>query len=530
MKKSYYLLILFLVANSLAFSQPYIYKSVITKYGWTIENDSTYSYENYTDIYKINLATGNSEIFYKDLWGLGHEKIDEPLLWGERFMFLQYPDGIEIIDLTDTSKQYKILKHLYYPQILYWNYIPWQNKIYIEAYWFHQDTIDTTVVVSLDISNGIEVEEPVFPPWSFLSSDSSIGYFQERTQYEPVDKLYLIAFSTNTFQEVWRRSLEHVPIGITPCKMIVDGENGLLLIEYTYPCDIPFYHDGNYFAVYNPETDSVYSQILFPYRSRGYFTKDAKYVIAQEVAFDTTREKAEKITGRINVYKSNTGELVKELMLPPNGELYFFNEYPNKFYYYVPETKEAITININNSLIKIDIINPAMSLVNPGAFTMAIKGTGFTTNSTVYFNGSSRATTFISDSVLNAEILSTDVSLAGNYPVWVSDGTTNSDTLIYKVVSTLPQPVRPVLECVRNNGDGTYTAFFGYKNDNNVSVYIPVGGKNKFTPTPQDRGQPRVFESGRHYKVFTVNFNGSNLVWTLNGRTSTASSNSAPCN
>jgi hypothetical protein len=178
----------------------------------------------------------------------------------------------------------------------------------------------------------------------------------------------------------------------------------------------------------------------------------------------------------------------------------------------------------------IQVINPAMSLVNPGSFTMEVKGTGFTTNSTVYFNGSARATTFISDSILNAQILSTDVSAAGNYPVWVNDGTTNSDTLIYKVVSTLPQPVRPVLECVRNNGDGTYTAFFGYKNDNSVSVYIPVGGKNKFTPTPQDRGQPRVFESGRHYKVFTVNFNGSNLVWTLNGRTSTASSNSAPCN
>ncbi len=178
----------------------------------------------------------------------------------------------------------------------------------------------------------------------------------------------------------------------------------------------------------------------------------------------------------------------------------------------------------------IEVINPAMSLVNPGAFTMEIKGIGFTANSTVYFNGNSKATTFISDSLLNAQILSTDVSVAGNYPVWVSDGTTNSDTLIYNVVTTLPKPVRPVLECVTNNGDGTYTAFFGYKNDNSVSVYIPVGNKNKFTPTPQERGQTRVFQPGRHYKVFTVDFNGSNLVWTLNGRTSTASSNSAPCN
>jgi hypothetical protein len=177
----------------------------------------------------------------------------------------------------------------------------------------------------------------------------------------------------------------------------------------------------------------------------------------------------------------------------------------------------------------IEVINPAMSLVNPGAFTMEVKGSGFSSSSVVYFNGNARATTFISDSVLNTQILSTDVSVAGNYPVWVSDNTLNSDTLIYKVVSILPQPVRPVLECVTNNGDGTYTAFFGYMNENSVSVYIPVGSKNKFTPTPQDRGQTRVFKPGRQIKVYTVNFNGSNLVWTLNGRTSTASSNSTPC-
>ncbi|WP_448522309.1 IPT/TIG domain-containing protein [Schleiferia thermophila] len=188
----------------------------------------------------------------------------------------------------------------------------------------------------------------------------------------------------------------------------------------------------------------------------------------------------------------------------------------------LPEPPVVVTLSL-------EVINPAMSLVNPGAFSLEIKGTGFTTNSVVYFNGNARATTFVSDSTLNAQILSTDVSVAGNYPVWVTEVTTNSDTLTYRVVSTLPQPVRPVLECVRNNGDGTYTANFGYKNDNDVSVYIPIGNRNKFTPTPQDRGQTRIFLPGRKYRVFTVNFNGSNLVWTLNGRTSTASSNSAPC-
>jgi xylan 1,4-beta-xylosidase len=87
------------------------------------------------------------------------------------------------------------------------------------------------------------------------------------------------------------------------------------------------------------------------------------------------------------------------------------------------------------------------------------------------------------------------------------------------------KPVRPVLECVANNGDGSYTAFFGYRNDNLIPVSIPVGSRNKFTPSPEDRSQPTTFLPGRQRRVFSVPFDGNNLVWTLDKRTSTASNN-----
>jgi RHS repeat-associated protein len=103
----------------------------------------------------------------------------------------------------------------------------------------------------------------------------------------------------------------------------------------------------------------------------------------------------------------------------------------------------------------------------------------------------------------------------------------------------MPQPitnaaVKPVLECVLNNGGASYTARFGYENDNTVSETIPVSDSNKFSPTPTNRGQTTVFQVGRQYYVFNVNFNGSSLVWTLKGpdntaRTATASSSSTAC-
>jgi hypothetical protein len=94
--------------------------------------------------------------------------------------------------------------------------------------------------------------------------------------------------------------------------------------------------------------------------------------------------------------------------------------------------------------------------------------------------------------------------------------------------------VKPVLECVVNNGGGSYTAWFGYQNLNSVAVTIPVGSNNQFTPTLIDRGQATVFQPGRQHSVFSVNFNGSNLVWYLkgpdnSGRTYTAASNSTLC-
>jgi hypothetical protein len=91
--------------------------------------------------------------------------------------------------------------------------------------------------------------------------------------------------------------------------------------------------------------------------------------------------------------------------------------------------------------------------------------------------------------------------------------------------------ISPVLECVTNNGDGTYTASFGYYNRNSYSVAAPVGTDNKFYgAASQDQGQPTVYLPGRQVGVFNVNFNdGSTLVWILGKRTSTASSGSKSC-
>jgi len=74
----------------------------------------------------------------------------------------------------------------------------------------------------------------------------------------------------------------------------------------------------------------------------------------------------------------------------------------------------------------------------------------------------------------------------------------------------------PLLECVDNNGDGTYTAHFGYLNTTGSTITLPVGSKNMFVGGDKDRGQPTVFYPGEHLSEFIVVFDAlDTLKWML---------------
>jgi uncharacterized repeat protein (TIGR01451 family) len=70
--------------------------------------------------------------------------------------------------------------------------------------------------------------------------------------------------------------------------------------------------------------------------------------------------------------------------------------------------------------------------------------------------------------------------------------------------------------CVTNTGD-TYSATFGYENEDTQTNTIAVGDLNKFVPAPADRGQPSSFEPGNHPDAVTVTGipNATTLVWAL---------------
>ena len=92
------------------------------------------------------------------------------------------------------------------------------------------------------------------------------------------------------------------------------------------------------------------------------------------------------------------------------------------------------------------------------------------------------------------------------------------------------KPLVPVLECVVFRGAAPEQAVWGYRNDNDFPVQVPIGATNEFAPAPADRGQPKLFEPGRWTGTFQTPFGSAGtLAWTLAGQTVTASSASTRC-
>ncbi len=137
----------------------------------------------------------------------------------------------------------------------------------------------------------------------------------------------------------------------------------------------------------------------------------------------------------------------------------------------------------------------------------------------------------------------------GSSIVWELPNGTETASLNEQLRCPEPEvePISPILECVETLDEESYRAHFGWENPNEFEVVIPVGDANKFTgggTNDQDQGQTTVFSypapaypnddrMGRTgfypNNAFSVDFDGSNLVWTLNGKTSTASAGSQAC-
>lgn len=86
-----------------------------------------------------------------------------------------------------------------------------------------------------------------------------------------------------------------------------------------------------------------------------------------------------------------------------------------------PDTSTPATVTINNTVPTLMSINPTSAIASGAAFTLTVNGTNFNDTSVVKWNDTSRVTTLISATQLQAAIPAADIATAGSASITVTN-------------------------------------------------------------------------------------------------------------
>jgi hypothetical protein len=104
-------------------------------------------------------------------------------------------------------------------------------------------------------------------------------------------------------------------------------------------------------------------------------------------------------------------------------------------------TSGALALAINNPSPSLSSISPASISAGSGAFTLTVNGSSFVNGSVVRVNGSSRTTTFVSNTQLTAAVSASDIASAGSISITVvnsAPGGGTSVALTLTITNPLP--------------------------------------------------------------------------------------------
>ncbi|HEU4382346.1 MAG TPA: PQQ-binding-like beta-propeller repeat protein [Anaeromyxobacteraceae bacterium] len=95
-----------------------------------------------------------------------------------------------------------------------------------------------------------------------------------------------------------------------------------------------------------------------------------------------------------------------------------------------------VTYTVTAGAVSLTSISPSALAAGGPGFTLTAYGSGFTAASTVQWNGSSRPTTYLSPTLLTAQIPASDIVAAGQATVTVSDPAGTSNGVVFTIQSS----------------------------------------------------------------------------------------------
>ena len=124
-------------------------------------------------------------------------------------------------------------------------------------------------------------------------------------------------------------------------------------------------------------------------------------------------------------------------------------------------TSNGASFTIDNPTPTVSLLSPSSASAGSAAFTITVNGGGFVSGATVQFNGSGRATTFVSNAQLTAAILASDIAAAGSANITVTNPAPNAGPSAPQVFtindSNNPIPAISALRTPHGAGGAAFT-------------------------------------------------------------------------
>jgi hypothetical protein len=338
-KQKYFIILFSILVSSILNAQPYYFYEKPGIYDSTI-------YEETIDIYSVNLATGDEQLFIKHIY------YPYSFTWDnyQRWFILNQPKGIffyrpwsnTAIDslFPDALEEFGVMA--YSVDSLGYLFVGW-----VEPQDSGYGGISNSILLELNSLQLIKENVPSFSNdgWTFASRN--LNYIYQFIGADSLGVEYIFKYSIEQDSIVQDININNLFPDIE-YPVFDDGKNGIALFGYN---EIMSDSTTCKYITYDFDNQVLSQEIPCPFRCYGHLIAEAEYFILEQVLWDESKPGAQYSTGVINLYKTTTGELVKNFSLPPEGKLLLFDSYPNNIYYAIDieePTRQIYTLKMDS--------------------------------------------------------------------------------------------------------------------------------------------------------------------------------------
>jgi uncharacterized membrane protein YjjB (DUF3815 family) len=282
---------------------------------------------------------------------------------------MNIPTGFDSKDISDM---------IYCPQYnkLYINYDLWEpwGDLKNYNYLFIIDPVQKNIINKIQkVYSGVyHSNEPMF-----LSKDNKILYYylEDTTAYNQkrYDLDSLCYFSTITNTVINKIPISQFGYPNASYNRIKNGSNGKGVIVSTI-ANIQTGRNNVFFRIFDFDNNVGSNFINVNENAIPYFTQDGKYLI---LSIQQLYGNVSAATGTFNLYEISSGNLLQSLNLSPKGDIYTFEQYPNKLYYLLKgkTTFSSFVIDVDSivnslqvsSYLNVKLVNSTGSIIPGGS-------------------------------------------------------------------------------------------------------------------------------------------------------------------